>query len=119
MSERRLPFLSYITSFSAPAESFFFFSAQQYFSTLPFSGSSQTSCVAPTSVSAKASSCHHTKPLRLFKSFSQGNIGCTLGMQHARLFTIHPAHLNAECWAQQNPQRKPSPKQSKALLRWI
>jgi hypothetical protein len=23
---------------------------------------SQTSCVAPTSVSAKASSCHHTKP---------------------------------------------------------
>lgn len=30
MSERRLPFLSYITSFSAPAESFFF-SAQQYF----------------------------------------------------------------------------------------
>ncbi|KAK2477660.1 hypothetical protein H9L39_10148 [Fusarium oxysporum f. sp. albedinis] len=33
-------------------------------------------------------------------------------MQHARLFTIHPAHLNAECWAQQNP--KGSPVQSKA-----
>ncbi|KAH7168578.1 hypothetical protein DER46DRAFT_597710 [Fusarium sp. MPI-SDFR-AT-0072] len=39
--------------------------------------------------------------------------------QHATRSTFHysPAHLNAECWAQQNPRG--SPVQSKALLRWI
>lgn len=24
--------------------------------------------------------------------------------QHSRFYTIHPAHLNADCWAQQTPK---------------
>lgn len=27
-----------------------------------------------------------------------------LHMQHSRFYTIHPAHLNADCWAQQTPK---------------
>lgn len=107
MPERRLPFLSHITSFSARVEAFFSSQHSSIFFNFaicwlkPNELCCTDQCIYRSQFLSPNETTRTIQKLRLRKH--------KMHSQHAARSTFHysPAHLNAECWAQQNSRGSP------------